>query len=272
MQESTTLTSVRQGSYYRHLGGNRFESTEHAQGAWNPEEQHMAPVTGLMVRALEQCAPRPGMRLARLNFDILGLIPGGEFTIDTSVLRAGKTIELLQAELSADGRPAVRATAWRLQTTDTTAVAGLEEEPFAPPADAQPWDGMNIWPGGFIATLEGRTVPGHRPGRGRAWLRSPYGMVDGETSSALVRLLGLVDSANGIAARVAPGPGSYIFPNVDLSLHIHREPVGEWLGLDSRVTFAGDGIGLTSSVLHDTAGAFGRSEQILTVRPVRAAR
>ena len=59
-----------------------------------------------------------------------------------------------------------------------------------------------------------------------------------------------------------------MFPNVDLSLHIYREPVGEWLGLDSTVTFAGDGVGLTSSVLHDEQGPFGRSEQILTLRPI----
>jgi hypothetical protein len=97
-------------------------------------------------------------------------------------------------------------------------------------------------------------------------------MVDGEPTSALVRLLGMVDSANGIAARVPPGAGSYMFPNVDLSVHVYREPEGEWLGLDTKVTFAGDGIGLTSSVLHDVKGSFGHSEQILTVRPIPHAR
>ena len=102
-------------SYYRHLGENRYESTIHAQGAWNAHEQHMAPVTGIMIHALEQYQPRDDMRLARLSFDILGLIPAGEFTIETMLLRPGRTIELLQAELIAGGRVAVRATAWRLQ-------------------------------------------------------------------------------------------------------------------------------------------------------------
>jgi len=268
MQETTILPEVRSGSYYRDLGGNRFESTVHAQGAWNSHEQHMAPVTGVLVRALERFQPRDNMRLARLNFDILGLIPAGEFTIETTLLRPGKTIELLQAEMVADGRVAVRATAWRLQTADTRAVAACEDDPIHPLDDSEPWDGMAVWPGGFIASLQGRVVPGHRPGRGQVWLHSPYAMVEGESSSALVRLMGLVDSSNGIAARVAPGPGSYMFPNVDLSIHLYREPEGEWLGLDTQVTFAEDGIGLTSSVLHDVHGAFGRSEQILTVRPL----
>lgn len=266
MHETTTTSGSQ--AYYRHLGGGRYESTVHAQGAWNDHEQHMAPVAGLLVRALEQFEPREGMRLTRFNFDILGLIPAGEFNIETTVLRPGRTIELLEAQLVAGGRTAVRVTAWRMLTLDTTAVQAIEDEQFTPLAESESWHGLNIWPGGFIASLEGRTVPGHRPGHGRAWLRTPHDMVDGEPTSALVRLLGLVDSANGIAARVAPGAGSYMFPNVDLSVHVYREPVGEWLGLDTHVSFAGDGIGLTSSVLHDVTGPFGRAEQILTVRPI----
>ena len=270
MPENTTQCAAEVRSYYRHLGGNRYESTIHAQGAWNTHEQHMAPVTGIMVHALEHFEPRPDMRLARLNFDILGLIPAGEFTIETTLLRPGKTIELLQAELVAQGRVAVRATAWRLQTTNnTSAVEAYEDEPMESLAGSSAWDGMTSWPGGFIKTLEGRSNPDHRAGRGRAWLHSPYTMLDGgEHSSALVRLLGLADSANGVSARMAPVPGGFMFPNVDLSIHVYREPVGEWLGLDTHVTIAGDGIGLTSSVLNDVNGPFARTEQILTIRPI----
>ncbi len=260
---------VDSNSYYRHLGENRYESTAHAQGAWNSHEQHMAPVTGIMVHALEQYRPRDDMRLARLSFDILGLIPAGEFTIETMLLRPGRTIELLQAELIAEGRVAVRVTAWRLQKNDTTAVEAYADEPLDSLESSIPWDGMTIWPGGFIKTLEGRSCPGHAPGRGRAWLHSPFTMLDGgEHSSALVRLLGLADSANGVSARMTPEPGGYMFPNVDLSIHIYREPVGQWLGLDTHVSLGADGIGLTSSVLNDVNGPFGRTEQILTVRPI----
>ncbi len=228
----------------------------------------MAPVAGLLIRALEQFQPREGMRLARFNFDILGLIHAGEFTLETTLLRPGRTIELLQSEMTANGRVAVRATAWRLATSNTTAVEACEDQPLDPLELAEGWEGLSIWPGGFINSLECRVAAGHRPGRGRVWLRSSHEMVDGETSSALVRLLGLVDAANGVSVRVEPGSGSYLFPNVDLSLHVYREPAGEWLGLETSVTFSGDGIGLTSAVLHDATGPFGRSEQILTLRPV----
>ncbi len=256
--------------FYRALGGGAYESSIHAQGAWNAHEQHMAPVAGLLTRELELHRPRPDLRMARINFDILGLIPAGRFEVETRVIRPGKTIELLQAEMIADGRVAVRATAWRLQRGESAAVAAAEDEPMPAVEDTAPWEGMSAWPGGYIESLQMRVVDGHRPGRGQVWIRSPYDMVEGEPTTDMVRLMGLVDTANGIAFRVPPGPGSYMFPNVDLSIHLHREPVGEWLGLDTSVSFGADGIGLTSTVLNDGRGPFGRAAQILTVRELPA--
>lgn len=253
-------------SYYRSLGDEAYESTIHTQGAWNEHEQHMAPASGILAHALEACSPRPDMRMARISYDIMGVIPRGTFDIRTKVLRPGRTIELLEAELIAGGRTAIRATAWRLARGSTPEVAAVEDPSIPGPDGLETLSGMTGWPGDFIGSLDFRAVPGQRPGRGQVWIRTPYEMLDGVPTPALVRLVGLVDSANGIAARVPPGRDSYMFPNVDLQIHMHREPGGEWLGLDTRVTFGADGIGLTSSVLHDLDGPFGRSEQILTVR------
>ncbi|WP_105030460.1 thioesterase family protein [Arthrobacter ruber] len=253
-------------SFYRDLGGGTFESTVHAQGAWNPEEQHMAPISGLLTQCLLECEPREGMQLSRLSFDILGMIPGGKFEVTTAVVRPGRTIELLEARMEAEGRTAIVARAWRLSTQDTGAVAAVEDPRIPGPEEAGPYDGMTAWPGGFIRSLEVRVVPGHRPGRGRVWLRNPYAMVESATAPDVVRLVGMMDAANGIASRVAPGGDSWMFPNVDLQIHLHRIPRGEWLGLDTRVTFGEHGVGLTSSVVHDVDGPFGRLEQILTVR------
>ncbi|APX03729.1 MULTISPECIES: thioesterase family protein [Arthrobacter] len=252
--------------YYQDLGGGRFRSTIHAQGAWNAHEQHMAPASGLMADRLDRHEPRDDMRMARLSYEILGLIPGGEFEIVTTTLRPGRTIELLQAELVAAGRVAIRATAWRMITSDTSAVAAVEDGPIPLPEDCKPYDGASVWPGGYIRSLEMRVADGHRPGAGKVWLRTDHPLTDGNDSSDMARLLGLVDTANGIAARVPPGKDSYAFPNLDLQIHMYRQPQGEWLGLDNAVSFGADGIGLTSTVLHDLSGPFGRAEQILTLR------
>lgn len=264
---TTSLPELAEGNfYYESLGEGRYRSTIHAQGAWNPHEQHMAPASGIMADALLRHEPRDDVRMARISYEILGLIPGGEFQVTTSTLRPGRTIELIQAELSAGGRVAIRAAAWRMITSDTSAVAAFEDEAMPAPDECKLWDGASVWPGGYIRSLEMRIGEGHRPGSGRVWIRTMHPLTDKEDSSDLARLMGLVDTANGIAARITPGENSYIFPNVDLQIHMYRAPSGEWLGVDNKVSFGADGIGLTSSVLHDINGPFGRAEQILTLR------
>jgi hypothetical protein len=256
--------------FYEPLGPGRYRSTIHTQGAWNEHEQHMAPATGILAHELELFEPRSDMRMARLSLDILGIIHAGEFEIRTRMIRPGRTIELIEAEMVCAGRTAIIARAWRLKTHDSTEVAGLEDAAIAHPEDLPVWDGMALWPGGYIEQLEFRDEPGHRLGKGVVWLRNPQQMVHGVPTDDMVRLLGMVDTANGIAPRVAPGPESWMFPNVDLQIHMHRRPTGQWLGIQSRQSYGTDGIGLTSAVLHDVEGPFGRSEQILTVRPVTA--
>ncbi|WP_178945211.1 thioesterase family protein [Kocuria sp. TGY1127_2] len=253
-------------AYYEDRGDGNFRSSIHAQGAWNEHEQHMAPASGIIAHCLARHEPREDMRIARISFEILGLIPGGDFEIVTSTVRPGKTIELVQAELAAGGRVAIRATAWRLTTSDTSAIAATEDPSLPLRAECARWNGYEEWPGGFIRSIEAVQAPGHRPGRGKAWIRPTVPLVDGVDSPDWVRLLGVVDATNGIATRVPAGASSWLFPNVDLQIHMYREPRGEWLGIDNSVTFGADGIGLTSSILHDEQGPFGRSEQILTLR------
>ncbi|MEE1621082.1 thioesterase family protein [Zafaria sp. Z1313] len=256
------------GFFYEPLGSGRYRSTVHAQGAWNPHEQHMAPATGVLAHELELFEPRPDMRMARVSLDIHGIIHGGEFEVRTRMIRPGRTIELIEAEMLCQGRTSIVARAWRLKTLDSAPVAAVEDSSVAHPERLPAWDGMSPWPGGYISQLDFRVEPGHRPGKGVVWLRTPHPMVAGVETTPLVRLLGLVDTANGVAPRVEPGPASWMFPNVDLQVHMHRAPVGEWLGLQAQQSYGSDGIGLTSSVLHDVEGPFGRSEQILTVRPM----
>ena len=263
------LTAV-SGSYYTPLGDGAYQPTPHVQGAWNPSEQHMGPVSGLVAHAIDEHEPGAGMQLARITYEILGMIPAGRTEVSVRTIRPGRTIELVEATLVAGGRPVVRATAWRLAAQQTATVAGGACGPLPPPESMPAWDGAEVWAGGFISSLEGRAAVTNEPGRGQVWLRTGTTLVQGVDSSPTAAFLGLVDTANGIVARVAPG--EWMFPNVDLTVHFFRQPVGAWVGLDTRVVFGADGIGLTSSALHDVDGPVGRSEQILTVRRLPPAR
>ncbi|WP_298886836.1 thioesterase family protein [uncultured Serinicoccus sp.] len=254
--------------YFTALGEGRYAPTEHVQGAWSPDEQHVAPVIGLLLHALEHEHPREDLQWARLGVDILGFIRREEMQVTTRVLRPGRTIELLEASVEIGGRDAVRLTAWRLMSSDTAAVAGQEHAQMPAPSELEPWHGMDHWDGGFIASLDFRSVPGSRAGRGRTWVRTDVALVGGrddEQASALASWVGLLDTANGTAGREAPH--DWLFPNVDLTLHLHRMPEGPWVGLDTRVSWGPTGIGQTASVVHDEQGPVGTLVQALTLRP-----
>ena len=110
-----------------------------------------------------------------------------------------------------------------------------------------------------------RPVSGPQPGRATAWVTTDLDLVAGERASTLASFIALVDIANGLGARQSPA--AWLFPNTDLTIHLHRQPNHGWVGLDTTVTFGPTGQGVTSTVLHDSAGEIGYANQILTVRP-----
>lgn len=241
-----------------------YQPLQAAQGAWNEHEQHMAAATGIICAELEQFQPRSDVRIGKINLDIWGLIPLQAFTITTKIIRAGRTIELLESTMAANGRTCIVARAWRMQTSDTSAIAGIEDRDIVSFDGLPDWTGMNVWGGGFIQSVRFKTNDERRAGAGIVWLSNDLDMIEGQTTPDWVRLMGMVDTANGIVTRAQPN--EWAFPNLDLNIDLLRLPQGKWLGLDTVQQYGSDGIGLTSSVLHDELGVFGRSEQILTLR------
>jgi hypothetical protein len=254
-------------AYFERIGDTAFRATAHVGGAWNVDDQHIAPALGLLAHVVERDRDRRGrgrLAVSRLSYDILGTIPVDVVDTDVTVVRGGRTIELVEATLVHDARVAVRLRAWLLQPHDTAALAGTGLPAIPCPDEMAPWDPTTVWPGGFIASAQVRRQQAG-PGRAAFWVRTPVPLVRDEPVSDLARMAGLVDIANGMTVRV--DPRRVAFPNVDLTLHLFRQPRGEWVGFDTTVSFGADGVGLTSSVLHDTDGPVGTMAQILTVRP-----
>lgn len=186
------------------------------------------------------------------------------FEVETRVARPGRTIELVEVTASHGGRAAVTLRAWMLQTHDTAGIQGGLLPTMPSPNDTPEWSPDDIWPGGAIRSIATRReFVG--TGRSRTWIRPLHPLLDTEPVSNRARMLGMVDFANGIATRVPPEVALY--PNVDLTASMFREPTGEWFGLDTTVSFGADGIGLTEAVLSDVSGPLGTSSQTLTVRP-----
>jgi hypothetical protein len=255
------------GAYFRRLDESRFQPTEHAGGAWADDELHLSPLAGLIVHAFDGFVASQagtGLLISRISYDILGRLANDVCEVRVETIRPGRTIELLEATLSIGGRAVIRARAWLLGAFDTREVAGGGDAPLPDPETLATWPMTSIWPGGYIASIDVRPVVPIEPGRATAWLSTANTLVAGEDASPLASYVMLVDTANGLAAREAPT--AWLFPNVDLTIHLHRQPEGRWVGLDSSAVFGPSGHGITSSVLHDLSGPIGRAQQMLTVR------
>ena len=71
--------------------------------------------------------------------------------------------------------------------------------------------------------------------------------------------------APDISVSVALDWRRYLFINVDLSVHLHRMPEGEWVCLDAVTLPEGNGVGIADTRLFDERGAIGRAAQTLLI-------
>jgi hypothetical protein len=254
--------------YFRRTDAHTFEPTEQVAGAWSTAEQHVAPTFGLLAHLIETdrvARGRDDLAVVRLTYDIWGTYPLTTMTTAVRVLRPGRGVELVEAEMACGGRRSVTLRAWLAARGDTADLAAGAPSSVRGPQEVPAWDPTTDWPGGFVASIEVRRSL-VEPGRGVVWVRTDVPLLDAEDVSPLARTAGLLDVANGMSVRA--DPRRVAFPNLDLTAHLHRLPDGAWLGLDTTVTFGAGGAGLTAAVLHDEAGPFGSLAQALVVRPL----
>ena len=265
-------TSQSPDAFYLPLGEGRFSSTVHTGGPWDPQLQHAGPPSALLTRSVEQLQGSWPGHIVRVSVDILGPVPVADVTVTTQVLRSGRSVELVQAELhSSDGaggdRVAARATAWRVLDAELDLPDRPEESVDLPPFP----DGESPlpagWGGGYLAAMEWRQAAGiwAEPGAATVWGRMRYPLVADEEPTGLQRVMAIADSGNGVSF-VLPFE-KWLFINPDLTVHVAREPAGEWICLDASTTVTARGSGLAASRLFDRDGLVARGAQALYVAP-----
>ena len=247
--------------------GALFHATTSTTGPWFADAQHVGPPSALLTRAMERLDDGPTGQLTRLTIEVLGPVPAGEVQVTAAVERPGRAIALLAAEMSAGGRTMLRARAWRIAAGDTADVALGAAEPLAGPQRAVPQTARaEGWLPGFLDAMEWRWLSGGvaGPGPAVAWLRQLVPLVAGEQPTPLQRLMVAADCANGVGAPL--DLREWLFVNTDLTVHLHRPPVGEWIGVAATTVIGPTGTGTASALLHDEQGHTARSGQALLVR------
>lgn len=253
-----------------------FSSNEHVQSPWGPI-QHGGPVAALLTRAMDRLTERSDSRLTRVTIEILGPVPISDVRVSARVVRPGKKIALVQSVLEAkmpDGtwRDCALGSAWRQATQDTADVVNhanaavpAHDESTLPDVSLFPIEWMSA---GFVASLDIKVArTSFTEGEPSiAWMKLARDLVQGEETTALEQLMALADTTNGVGARL--DPAHFRFLNTEMTVHLYGAPVDDWFGIEAETSVGADGVGLSASVLHSTAGPIGRVAQSLLVERV----
>jgi hypothetical protein len=107
-----------------------------------------------------------------------------------------------------------------------------------------------------------------REGDGVAWFRLNHAVIDGAESLPMMPLssvLGPADWTHGIARPVQDVVAD---PNPNLTVHLFRQPVGEWLGIRAQARWRpAGGLGAGGGVLLDVHGEIGRVSMSVILVP-----
>jgi hypothetical protein len=242
---------------YSTADGRLFHATELTRGPWDPAHQHAGPPSALVCRAIVRAAAVHGFgHLGRLTGNLLRPVPIGTCQVEVTADYVGRNAGHYSARLVAEDKEVARFTALMQREDD------VPRPPHESPEGRMPFAGQLT---GYTDLIENRVAEG-RFFRGpcAAWFRLRHPLVAGEEPAPFERVAVAADSGNGISASL--DFARYTFINCDLTINLLRRPAGEWICLEARSAFGGNGCGLAESALYDEIGLIGRATQSLAVR------
>jgi hypothetical protein len=248
--------------------GAGFLATELTRGPWDPGAQHAGPPAALIGRTLEALPEAEDFQVCRVTFEILRQVPIASVEVEARIVRPGRRVQMLEAELRVAGEVLMMARAWRLRTAPVDLPAEATAIPPGPPLPPEPGPTSFFPTGesvGYHTAMEVRFVSGGftEIGPATAWLRMRHPLVAGEEPTPLERTLIAADVGNGISAAI--DFRRFVFVNVDLTVQLERMPEGEWVCVDAVTLPRGRGNATAESVLSDERGRIGRALQTLLV-------
>ena len=252
----------------------RYTATEHTVGPWDPALQHAGPPTALLLRAVQHLggtdAPVPPRALpARLTAEIFRPVPVTDLVVAAELQRPGRRVAWATSTLAtadAPDEPLMRAQVWLVRRTaqaiDLPSTPAQEPPPPGSPQPTPPG-----WGGGYLQAVTWELSDGSfaAPGPATAWTRLLTDLVDDESPTGAQHAAIVADAGSGISA--VADPRRLVFVNTELSIHLHREPVGDAVWMAARTTIDPHGIGHVHTSLGDAQSGVGAADQTLFVEP-----
>ncbi len=265
-------------SLFEPTGPGRWTPTELARGPWDPRACHGGPVAALIARAVEHADPDSPVdwQIARLTIEITRPVPVGRpLTVSTEIERDGRKVSLVAVRLHDDDTEVARARSLRIRRRPMAlpddVVQPLPDPPGSPDAGIgqRPVWAMDEHVAFHRDACEHRFTEGawDEPGPVGVWIRLLVPVVADEVPSGAQRAVAAADFGNGVSSGLPFD--RFTFINPDLTVHLLRPPVGEWIGMRTASQYgtaaASSGAGFAESALYDADGRLGRSVQSLII-------
>lgn len=241
-------------SYFLRPEGDAYLPQPNCRGPWDEGSLHGRVVAGLLAFAIETQHRDDAFMPARLTVDLYRLPDFSPMTVATRVIRDGRRLKVIDAEVFSAGKSVGRASCQLLART-----ANSQGKVWSPanwdaplPGELSPpahqgfgvWDTRPITP--FMSTQANK----------RTWMRETHDLVEGMPITPWVRAALAADFASPFANSGAEGLG-YI--NSDITLYLHRMPRREWIGFETVNHQATDGVAIGECFLYDQDGPIGSS-------------
>ncbi|MBS0361321.1 MAG: thioesterase family protein [Proteobacteria bacterium] len=236
------------------LEGTHYVPTQAARGPWNPNSLHGRVIAGLLGAEIERLHGDPEFIPARLTVDMYKLPDLSPVEVVTKVVRQGNRIRVIDAEFISGGVSAGRATCQLLRRTENPEGAVWRPASWDVPKPAdipppEPRSGMwGMWATRRIQGDFGQAV------QKRAWVSEVRELVGGRALTPFARVAVSCDFASPMANA---GDKGLEFINSDVTLYLHREPAGEWIGYEVINQGATDGVSVGECLLYDEQGPIG---------------
>lgn len=258
--------------------GETYEPTDRARGPWSPDTLHGSPVAALIAFSVEQYlrdsqseapATTGQIRIARQTIDLFRPVPYARLAVEVQPIREGRRLAVLQTQISCEDKLLTQATTLCLRADPQLGSVGTDYGWEPPPprreAAAQTVDRVgNRW-ASYPGTLEMRHLVS--PGGSEppvVWIKADAPVLADAELSPAVRAAGIADFVSPFA-NMQPGRSGYV--NADITLHLHRPPVGKWHYLRVVSRGASDGVATAQAVLGDGQGAYGGCSAASLINP-----
>lgn len=246
-----------------------------SRGPWDARAQHGGAPSALLAHLAESALPDPAWQLTRLSIELIKPVPVAPLTVRQEI-HPGRSTTRVTIDLYADEALVARGHALLVRGQAIELPPGLPgwspEQLLPHPSECHARLQIPGLPSGvsfYQSAMDHRVAQGDttQPGPAAAWFRLTVPLVQGQPTSPAMRAAAAADFGNGVSW-VLPAE-RYLFSNADLSLHLHRPPEGEWIGLRSETQAHGGGVGTTLSRLYDVHGPIGVAIQTLVLRERR---